>query len=202
MTVGNSSSEVSSTPGNALPQVSEYCLLVLKETRFLLLDVSWLFELYKSGKDEPDGTLRYLTSLMKFEDFLDQTLSSQDTSFVYEMIQPALDDNTLSDQMHTDVCCLAEKLYLDVHTKVCDSLVGSGLLPDDDPGHDHLRLVGFFGLTAIISIGDIPLPTYPTFEEAYGHFGVTKWRDSIRRIPVLETFVPFIQGQCAEYSSF
>jgi hypothetical protein len=198
MTTGNSSSENSNIQESTLPQVSEYCLLFLKETRFLLLDVSWLFELYSVGNNENGSALQYLTSLLKFEDFLDQSLINHDTTFVYELIEPALEENTLSDELYTQVCCLAEKLYLDIHTKICESLIGSNFIPEDEAGHDHLRLVGFFSTTAIISIGDLPAPVYPTFEEAYGRFGITKWRDSVSHIPVLETFVPFIQGQYSE----
>lgn len=202
MTTGNSNSELSNTQENTLPQVSEYCLLFLKETRFLLLDVSWLFDLYKIAGDEPDTALQYLVSLMKFEDFLDQTLANQDTTFIHELVQPAMDDNTLSDELYVEVCCLAEKLYLEVHSKICEALIGSNLISDNHAGEDHLRLVGFFATTAIISIGDQPAQTYPTFEEAYGRFGITKWRDSVSRIPVLETFVPFIQGQYSEPPPF
>jgi len=198
MTTGYSSSENSNTREKDLPQVSEYCLLCLKETRFLLLDVNWLYELYSVGKNEDGSALQYMTSLLTFEDFIDHSLSNQDTTFVFELIEPALENNTISDKLYTEICCLAESLYLEIHEKICECLIGSNFTPSDEAGHEHLRLVGFFSTTAVISIGDLPTPVYPTFEEAYGRFGITKWRDSVSHIPVLETFVPFIQGQYSE----
>lgn len=194
MTVGNSVSELLNTQDSTLPQVSEFCLFVSKETRFLLLDVSWLYDLYTTKQEEVTA-IGILSSLMKFEDFLNNILSSEDTSFVYEIIQPSLDDNSMSEKMNMKICCLAEQLYLDLHEQICQSLIDSNLIPDSATGHDHLQLLGFFATSAIVSIGDRPPETYPTFEEAYGHFGIKKWRDSLSSVPILKTVVPCLQGQ-------
>lgn len=165
------------------------------------MEVQWLFDLF-TNKGYNSESINYISNLMSFENFVHEVLSCQDTSFIHDVIQPSINDNSISDKLHTEVCGVAESLFLKLHAQICESLINSDILYEDQPGHDHMSLVGFFYTSAIISIGDKPAATYPTFEEAYGHHGIKKWRDTFGGVPILEKISSHIQRHYTENNSF
>lgn len=203
MTTGNSSSENSSTQVSSLPQVTEYSLLKLKENHFLLLDFQWLFDDFTaiSHVDDKNKTPERLRSFMSLGVFIDHCLTQPDTEFIYALLQPSKEDNTMSDEQESELLSFAEGLYIEVQERVA---VAIDNLYRDNPAvkesFESYNLVGFFMTTAVIALSteNLPVPAYPSFEESYGSFKVrdNEWSDKVRDNPILQTYVPFITGDC------
>lgn len=196
MTTGNSSLEILNTQKSTPEQVSEFCLLHSRGKHFILADMEWLFELFQNPSDENDeqSPLNYLKTYIKFEDFLNLCLTEKDTDFVYDIIQPSLDDNTMASEFELKMTALAENLYYRLHEQLNETMANT-VVGDNIDGDEEFRLLGFFLTTAVISIEPENTVKYPTFEEAYGNFGIDKWKDTSSRVPVFQTTIPFIQRE-------
>lgn len=195
MTTGNTNYETTITTKYGLPQVTEYCLCRLKDKKFLLLDIEWLYELYNREDDENKVYGRIRTYFENgIEDLLHLSLSQPDTNFIHEMVEPAKLDNTITFDEETEIYRLLEAVYLKINNDVAQSVA-----PKE---YSCLNLVGFFGLTAIIGLSDDKPLQYPSFRELYGSVGAQQLRAEISNNAVLQTYLPFINGAAGKLLTF
>lgn len=198
MTVGNLNYGDTSIRWKDLPQVNAYCTLHLKEKKFLLTDLNWLYDWYQAD-DVPES--KNVHSLMRkhfrLDDFIHKCLENHDTEFIHEHLAPELATNTLTVAQEELITELAMALFTNLHANLEESLnFDESLIPTPDNRNSY-NLVGFFGTTAIIALGEnVDYSRYPTFEEAYGDFNTAKWRDKICDNPVFQTVVPVIHRDC------
>ena len=174
----------------------------MKQKTFLLFDVEWILDIYHDSTNEYESlkVLEWLRGFFLVEDLIEMCISQTSTDFIYDIVQPALDDNTLSEELEKQICSLVEKMYFDVQNRIAYAIEKE--INSNEKPYEVCTLIGFFGATAVISLDkNDDEQSYPTFGEAYG-FRNEMWRNEVRNNPVLETFIPFISDKCEKPGTF
>lgn len=170
----------------------------LKERKFLMVDFQWLHDWYHSSDTHNSWqTHENLRKFFSLEDLIFLCMEDPDLKFVDERIQPAVEVNVLTTDQEQTLYEFVKAIYTNIHMRLESTLDFDEKLIPTPENNNRYNLVGFFGTTAIIGLGEIEEYTeYPTFKESYGSFGTEKWRSEICANPVLQTVAPIIDGEC------
>lgn len=205
MTAGNSNFEGSNTHWTDLPQVTEYCLLRLKEKKFIFINLDWLHNWYHCEGDDPEENKVFamLRSYWTLPDFIHQCLENETTDFIYEKTSADMEVNALSAKQEEHLRNFATGLYEAIHKRLIQSLDFDDRLIPNTENNNAYNLVGFFGTSAIIGLGEnVDYVRYPSFKDAYGDLRVKEWRDKICGNDVFQTIIPIIDGECEPFATF
>lgn len=204
MTTGNTNCEDSNCHVSGLPQVTEYCLLRLKERKFLMVDFQWLYDWFHTEDTEQSkGIHAIFRRYYSLEDFIHLVLENRKMDFFENRIQPEVDVNVLNSDQEQSLYLYCDALFNNVHFRLEDTLGWDEKLIPTEENNNTYNLVGFFGTTAIIGLGEnVDYVRYPTFKESYGSFGNEKWRNKIVSNPILQTVAPIINGECKPFATF
>jgi len=175
--------------------VSEYCLLKLKQDKFIFYDIEWLYDQFNAEDEEKSSVCKNMRKVFhSFEDFLHSLLSQENTDFIYELTQPLLDENTISNQDEIELSSFIEGIYIELHEKLGAILLESCI----DIPHSSFNLVGFFSTTAIIALDETPPIRYPSWKELYGSVGAKDFRSKVSDNSLLQTLDIYVSDR---YSS-
>lgn len=204
MTTGNTSYESLNSHPSGLPQVTEYCLLHLKERKFLMVDFQWLYDWFHTEDTEQSNGIHALfRKFYSLEDFIHLALENRKIDFFENRIQPEVDVNVLTTDQEQTLYLYCNALFTNVHLRMEETLGWDEKLIPTEENNNSYNLVGFFGTTGIIGLGEnVDYVRYPTFKESYGSFGNEKWRSKICSNPILQTVAPIINGECEPLRTF
>ena len=165
------------------------------------MDFQWLYDLYHvdSLEDDKYKLAELFRGYFSLEEFIDFCLTQSDNDFIHGIIQPSKLDNTLSDELEQKLCQYAEGMYIEVNDRLAEAIDSTV-----DETYSVQELLGFFTTTAVIGLSkENEDPKYPSFKDSYGlETRIKMWGDKVHNNPVLQTFVPFISGECAPTPSF
>lgn len=187
-------SETSQPHWSDLPQITEYSLLKLEETKFILADLSWLYEIYNYQEEEIESgkisLLRLFRDFSKLEDFIHICLTNNDTDFIYDFTTVYCEEDVINQDTDVLLTRMLEVFYHRIRNQVEADL---SELPES--GIDKINLIGFFRTTAVLAVADESIASYPTFAEMYGDLRIKKHVSAINNNTFCQTLGLSVSGE-------